>query len=453
MDILLVEDDKYFRQTMASQLKRYGRIDEAPNTVTAGQLLSRRKYDVALIDLNLTPENKADGLEVVKLATDKGVIPAVLTSIEDDHFVDRAYENKAVHYFHKPKFKKDIHTHFQTLILASRREEFKETFKKEYITQDERILEGLEDILQSFMAGQTIFFKGPTGVGKSMLAQLIHKWVGGNNDNFVYVNMAELSGGIVDSRLFGHKKGSFTDAKEDHEGYFQAAEGGTLFLDEIGTTPLDTQKKLLKVLQEKEFMPVGSTKPIKANCRIITASADNLADLVEENQFRQDFYYRIRGAEFDLPALNDRPDDVPLLINHFIEESARKISFRPDAIEVLKKYNWYGNVRELENLVKKFINGSLGVIHKYDLPENIINNENPLKSKRGGKLYTKTHSKYLEKFGMTAFKEKMEQEAFKDAMERYKGKITEVMKALQMSSYTAYKIRDSLETKGEATWK
>lgn len=453
MNILLVEDDKYFRQSMAAKLKRYGRIDEASNVKLAEQLLSRRAYDVALIDLNLSDSDKADGLKVLELAASKGVVSAVLTSMDDGDLINKAYENRAVHYFHKPKFNKDIHTYFKTLLLAAQRDEFQKTFKSEYITQDESILKGLEGILQSFVAGQAIFFKGPTGAGKSMLAKLIHKWVGGTDKNFVYVNMAEITGELIDSRLFGHKKGAFTDAKDDHEGFFKKANGGTLFLDEIGTTSLDTQKKLLKVLQEKEFIPVGSTDPIKSNCRIITASADNLADLVEDNLFREDFYFRIRGSEFSLPALKERSDDIPLLIEHFIDKSARKIHFRPDAIDALKKYDWFGNVRELENLVKKFINGSLGVIHKFDLPENILNNESPLKSKKNAKLYSRNLVKYVEKNGIAGLLEKIEEDAFKDAMIKNNGRITKAMKALQISSYAAYKLRDRLEQRGEALWK
>ena len=218
----------------------------------------------------------------------------------------------------------------------------------------------LEMIAQVASVDISVLITGESGVGKELVAKAVHQASKRNKDQLVVVNCGAIPEGIIESELFGHKKGSFTGAGEDRKGYFEAANKGTIFLDEIGETPLETQVKLLRVLDSGEFMRVGEAKTRYTDVRIITATNKNLAELVKKGEFRQDLYYRLKTVTVDVPALRKRVEDIGPLVERFALEFTRSNDilyrgFMPEAIRVLKQYEWPGNVRELKHFVEKIL--------------------------------------------------------------------------------------------------
>ncbi|MCH8507090.1 MAG: sigma 54-interacting transcriptional regulator [Ectothiorhodospiraceae bacterium] len=206
----------------------------------------------------------------------------------------------------------------------------------------------------------SVFIRGDSGTGKELLAKAIHDASRRKDMPFVAVNCGAIPEPLLESELFGHRKGSFTGATHDHNGLFQAADGGTLFLDEIGDMPLPLQVKLLRVLQEQQVRPVGATSTIAGNVRIISATHRDLEEEMSEGRFREDLYYRLNVVSLELPALADRREDIPLLANHFLKTLSEKYrktvrGFAPDAMERMVGAPWPGNVRQLYNVVEQVV--------------------------------------------------------------------------------------------------
>ena len=225
------------------------------------------------------------------------------------------------------------------------------------IGTSEKIIEVLGMIAQVAPVDISVLITGESGPGKEVMARAIHKHSKRSNSLMVTVNCGAIPEGIIESELFGHKKGSFTGASENRKGYFEEANKGTIFLDEIGEAPLETQVKLLRVLETGEYMRVGESKVRYTDVRVLAATNKNLIELVKKNQFRQDLYYRLKTVMVQVPPLRDRVEDINPLVERFALEFTRsnEISYRgfmPDAIRIMKQYNWPGNIRELKNFVE-----------------------------------------------------------------------------------------------------
>ena len=228
------------------------------------------------------------------------------------------------------------------------------------IGTSEKIYEVLGMIAQVAPVDISVLVTGESGCGKEIIARSIHKHSKRSQTPMVIVNCGAIPEGIIESELFGHKKGSFTGASNDRKGYFEEANKGTIFLDEIGEAPLETQVKLLRVLETGEYMRVGDSKIRRTDVRVIAATNKNLADLVKKNQFRQDLYYRLKTVNIHIPALRERVEDINPFVERFALEFTRSNEIRyrgfmPDAIRVMKQYDWPGNVRELKNFVEKIM--------------------------------------------------------------------------------------------------
>jgi len=261
--------------------------------------------------------------------------------------------------------------------------------KSGIIGNSESIREVLDLIAQIAPVDITVLVSGESGTGKEIVAKAIHKFSKRSQDDMITVNCGAIPAGIIESELFGHKKGSFTGANEDRKGYFETAHKGTIFLDEIGETPLETQVKLLRVLEAGEFMRVGDSKTLYTDVRIIAATNKDLQDLVKKNQFRQDLFFRLKTVQVGLPPLRNRIEDISQLVERFALEFTREndIPYRgfiPESIRFMKNYNWPGNIRELKNFVEsilvlqkgqritlKMVEDKLGMsqnLHKDNLP-------------------------------------------------------------------------------------
>jgi len=250
--------------------------------------------------------------------------------------------------------------------------ELKRALKERYsfpniIGKSERMQRVLDLVTQVAPSRATILLTGETGTGKEVIAKAIHAHSARAGKAFVAVNSGSLPAELLESTLFGHVKGAFTSAFASQKGYFEVANGGTIFFDEIGTISAETQTKLLRVIQEKEFMPLGSNEVTKVDVRILAATNSDLRKLVEEGRFREDLYYRLNVINISLPPLRDRKTDIPLLVDHFfhkycdenrkfLDASGRsKFRFVPEAMQLLMDHNWPGNVRELENAIERAV--------------------------------------------------------------------------------------------------
>ena len=232
--------------------------------------------------------------------------------------------------------------------------------KSGIVGRSDAIAKVLEMIAQVSPVDISVLISGESGTGKELFAKAIHQNSKRSHEPIVTVNCGAIPEGIIESELFGHKKGAYTDAKGDRKGYFESANKGSIFLDEIGETPLDTQVKLLRVIESGEFMPVGESKIKKTDVRIIAATNKDLSDLVEKGKFRQDLYYRLNTVSIKLPSLNERVEDIALLVERFALEFTRNNDmiyrgFVPDAIRYMKNYQWKGNVRQLKNFVESIL--------------------------------------------------------------------------------------------------
>ena len=232
--------------------------------------------------------------------------------------------------------------------------------KSGIVGRSDAIAKVLEMVAQVSPVDISVLISGESGTGKEIFAKAIHQNSKRSHESIVTVNCGAIPEGIIESELFGHKKGAYTDAKGDRKGYFESANKGTIFLDEIGETPIDTQVKLLRVIESGEFMPVGESKIKKTDVRIIAATNKDLSELVEKGKFRQDLYYRLNTVSINLPSLNERVEDIALLVERFALEFTRNNDmvyrgFVPDAIRYMKNHEWKGNIRELKNFVESII--------------------------------------------------------------------------------------------------
>ncbi|HEY5995470.1 MAG TPA: nif-specific transcriptional activator NifA [Candidatus Deferrimicrobiaceae bacterium] len=261
------------------------------------------------------------------------------------------------------------------------RQEFEKTIRKTYrieniIGQSKRMQEVFASVVSVAASRATVLLRGESGTGKEMIARAIHLAGKRAERPMITVNCAALPETLLESELFGHKKGAFTGAVEERKGRFEEASGGTIFLDEIGDIPLSTQVKLLRVLQERKFERLGENRTVAVDVRIIAATNADLEKMVEEGKFREDLYYRLNVIPLFLPPLRDRREDILPLLEHFLDrfnrEHGKNLSFSPDAVELLLDYRWPGNVRELENLVERtVVMAKSAVIQAHDLPRGV----------------------------------------------------------------------------------
>lgn len=266
-------------------------------------------------------------------------------------------------------FAQSIYAHMAFELEKERIEELKQYYKMEWdskvhnfgdiIGEDPKIKQVFKVIERIAPSNVTVLVRGETGTGKELVAAAIHKRSKRADEPFVKLNCAAISDTLIESELFGHEKGAFTDAKEMRKGRFELADGGTLFLDEIGDISPSAQVKLLRVLQEREFERVGGAKTIKVNVRLVAATNRPLEQMVKEGKFREDLYYRLNVIPIDLPPLRERGDDIRLLVNFFLERSMKnhkkRVVIAEEAMGELMRYRWPGNIRELENTIERIV--------------------------------------------------------------------------------------------------
>ncbi len=361
--VLLADDDGGIRTVISRALSRQGyQVQATATAATLWRWIEDGTGDVAIVDVVLPDENTLDLLPRIKQR--RPALPIIVMSAQNTLLTAvRATERGAFDYLPKPF---DL-SHLVTLVKralalppAPRVEaEDPGRFEEQLpiIGRAPPMQEIYRIIARLMGTDLTVMINGESGTGKELVARAMHDYGKRRGGPFIPVNMAAIPRELIESELFGHEKGAFTGANARKIGRFEQAEGGTLFLDEIGDMPLEAQTRLLRVLQSGEFMPVGGRSPIRANLRIIAATHRDLRQLVAQGLFRDDLFYRLNVVPIRLPALRERGDDIPALVQHFLVrarlEGLPLKTIEPEAMARLKQHSWPGNVRELENLVRR----------------------------------------------------------------------------------------------------
>jgi DNA-binding NtrC family response regulator len=374
--ILVIDDEADIRESLETLLTLEGyAVDLATNAGEGQRALESRSFDLVLLDLMMPDRSGMELLREVR-ERDQETPIFLITAFGSVEAAVEALKTGANDYFSKPWDNEKLLIEIGHMIAARHLERenrrLKTTLKRLYsfpniIGQSDRMLRLLELVTQVASSRSTILITGETGTGKELIARAIHANSPRADNVFIAVNSGSLPNDLLESTLFGHSKGAFTSAVHSHKGYFEIADRGTIFFDEIGTIGAETQSKLLRVIQEREFMPLGSTETIKVDVRLVAATNADLRKLVDERKFREDLYYRLNVINIALPPLRDRKDDIPLLVEHFFTKFCREndkfldadhrslLRFEPDAMQILIGHSWPGNVRELENVVERAV--------------------------------------------------------------------------------------------------
>ena len=366
--ILVIEDEVAIRRVLIKIISEESDsydVEEAENGLDGIEKIKDNDYDLVLCDIKMP---KMDGVEVLEKAKKiKPEIPFVMISGHGD--LDTAVNTMrlgAFDYISKPP---DLNRLLNTvrnaldrkvLIVENKRLKKKVSKNYEMIGESDAITHIKKMIEKVAATNARVLITGPNGTGKELVAHWLHEKSDRSKSSLIEVNCAAIPSELIESELFGHVKGSFTGANKDRAGKFEAANNGTIFLDEIGDMSLSAQAKVLRALQENKIQRVGSDRDIKVNVRIIAATNKNLKKEIKEGRFREDLYHRLAVILIKVPALKDRIEDIPLLINYFtkkiaLDQGVAQKEFLPEAIDLLKDYDWTGNIRELRNVVERLL--------------------------------------------------------------------------------------------------
>ncbi len=374
--ILIIDDEEVIRESLETLLELEG--FDVSSAVDGGEglaALARRSYDLVLLDLMLPDRSGIEVLEEIR-ETDTATPVVMLTAYGSVETAVKAVQTGADDFFTKPwnndKLVLGLDQTIARRRLESENARLRQELRSRYsfdniIGKSEPMQEVFRLVSQVAPSRSTVLITGESGTGKELIAKAIHANSPRADAPFIPVNSGSIPVDLLESALFGHVKGAFTGAAANRKGYFEAASGGTLFLDEIATLSMETQAKLLRVLQERELMPVGSNEIIPVDVRIVAATNEELEGLVQRGEFREDLYYRLNVIGVRLPPLRERTGDIPLLVQHFFDRFCLEnekfldgsghslLRFSPDSMSILMDHRWPGNVRELENAVERAV--------------------------------------------------------------------------------------------------
>ncbi len=367
--ILVVDDEAEIREGLAALLTSEGfAVSLAETGETGLRKLEERPFDLILLDVSLPDRNGIEMLPEIRRRDPQ--LPVILiTAFGSIDMARAAFKNGAQDYITKPWSNDELVAQISLAVegrrLRDENVQLKRALKQRYnfpniIGKSEKMLAVLDLVTQVAPSRSTVLIAGESGTGKELIAKAIHSASARADKAFIPVNSGSIPADLLESQLFGHVKGAFTSAIASKKGLFELADQGTIFFDEISTVSPETQAKLLRVIQEREFMRLGGTETIKVDVRILAASNEDLRKLVRDGRFREDLYHRLNVISLSLPPLRERKEDIPLLIARFADQFCRENNksprtFTPDALKLLMDYDWPGNVRELENAVERAV--------------------------------------------------------------------------------------------------
>ena len=365
--ILIADDEHSLRIMMTEVMRREGyEVDAVADGQKAIDRIRERDYDVAVLDVKMP---RVDGIAALReiRAISPGTIVVMMTAFESRQVAHDAMRHGAYDFFNKPFELEEIRVVVRRAVekrlllrqITNLEERLRDRLSFDRIIGRSASMRAMFDLIQRVVTNDvTVLITGESGTGKELVAQAVHYHSARRGKPFVSVNCAAIPEPLLESEMFGHERGAFTGAVSTHIGRFEQADGGTIFLDEIGDMPLALQSKLLRVLQEREIIRVGGTKPIRVDIRVVAATNQNLHDAVAARAFREDLYFRLNVLPIQLPPLRQRREDIPLLASHFISVHNPRLNrniqgIEDDAMRALENHAWPGNVRELENVIQR----------------------------------------------------------------------------------------------------
>ncbi len=374
--LLVVDDDETNRDVLAHRLQRRGyTVTEAADGAQALGLIGRQRFDLVLLDVVMPGPSGLDVLQAIRRTHPLTALPVIMATAKDQSAdVVRALELGANDYVTKPYDFPVLLARVATQLSLKRaveqigylREEIQSEYNfEEIVGVSPPVRDLLEKVKRVAPTDSTVLILGETGTGKELIARAVHHLSPRRGQPLVKVNCGAIAPGLVESELFGHEEGAFTGARERRIGRFELAHGGTVFLDEVGELPLETQVKLLQVLQEKQFERVGSSRSQQVDVRVIAATNRDLAQAVKDKTFREDLFYRLNVVPLLVPPLRERREDIPLLVQHFLAKFGKRLGKRFEAVDAdtlrrLAAYTWPGNIRELQNVIERAVVLSAG---------------------------------------------------------------------------------------------
>ena len=379
--LLIVDDEKNIRQGLKQALHLSFYIQTAGDALEALDILENNNFDVVLTDVKMPKINGIDFVKEVKKKRPQ-TICVMMTAYGSIETAVEAMKVGAKDFVTKPL---NIDNLEERLFMSLNKQEPKQKSQESVtlpklsipiIGQSEKFKETLSMVQKVAPTKVTVLLTGESGTGKEIFAQAIHELSPRKTKPFIAVHCQSFNENLIESELFGYEKGAFTNAHSRHIGRFESAHSGTLFLDEIGDIDLNTQVKLLRVLETRSFERLGGKEPIKVDVRLVTATNRNLKELVKQGKFREDLYYRLNVFSLPLPALRERIQDIELLANHFLQQNELgKKYISKEALQCMQKYHWYGNIRELKNVIEhSCIISSSDSIQVGDLPQDLVQN-------------------------------------------------------------------------------
>lgn len=366
MKILLIDDDVNLGKVIGHQLKQrnYDVVTFSDGKAALSSFASEN-FDIVITDIQMPEISGIEILKKIRTYNSETVVIMITAYSSVDNAIE-ACRLGADDYISKPFGQEQLLFTIAKAVKLRRLEaenkelhtELTDKFKFNNMVAESGTMQEILKITRKVAESEaTVLILGESGTGKELIAKAIHHNSPRKDKPFITINCPSIPGNLMESELFGHVKGAFTGALKDRKGKFEMADGGTVFLDEIGELPLELQSKLLRVLQEQEFEKVGDSNPIQVNVRIIAATNQNLWQLIRENKFREDLFYRLSVIPITLPPLRERGEDIPYLIEYFLHKysPSGKLKIVPEALKILEDYSWPGNVRELQNSVERMV--------------------------------------------------------------------------------------------------
>ena len=439
---LIVDDESELRKSVVSILKNTNlniefEIEEASNGKEALDKVKLKPFDLILMDVRMPEMNGLDALKEIK-EHDPRTFVVIMTAHSNLNDAVIAIKEGAYDYVEKPVspekltdiVRKSLQAHEMISSLTASNPIFDDDIESEIKGNNSKMKEVFNLIYKLCKVETTVLIRGENGTGKELVARAIHFNSPRKSGSFVAINCGAIPENLMESEFFGHEKGAFTGAYERKIGKFQQANNGTIFLDEIGELKPEMQVKILRALQEKKFTPVGSNREVKTNARIIAATNRNLEKMMETGEFREDLFYRLNVMPIFLPPLRDRPDDIPVLAVSFLQKFSKEhgkviAGIEPETLELMKKYRWPGNIRELENVIERaFIVETSNMMTRSSLPDQI----------KGATVAAAVSSpnnpqvmRNSEPLDFEIFKEQAEKEFITSALKANKGKINQTV--------------------------
>ncbi len=444
--VLVVDDEEGILEICADVLKKFPETEiiTEQNSVKAAELLKTESFDLLITDIKMP---NLDGIELLEIGRqfDPDLTALILTAYPTFETAVDCMKLGAADFLVKPFIPENLLCMARSLLNVRMLHDENRLLEKqrgrgyvfdEIVAKSEKMQVIFETIEQVAKTDVDVLISGETGVGKELVARSIHKRSSRSGGRFVPVDCGAIPENLLESELFGHERGAFTDAHTRGLGLLEFAHKGTFFLDEVGELPLRLQTKLLRALQERKIRRVGGKQEIDVDVRVVAATNRDLAKEIQERRFREEFYYRINVVRIDLPPLRDRPEDIRILIEHFMRRYSRefrrpKMKMDPDVMEILGQYRWPGNVRELQNIVKRCITMSReDMITPDDLPQEITTGLESFAGQGKGTFFQQ-RSQHISKFEMVYLA---------DLLEEFEGDVTRAAQKAEIPRGTFYRL-------------